>query len=74
VEEHVDSTIKSKLMNVAINREKTQYPTQIEVLNSLLPIKCSLTWTVLTYLASAHPSTQVERFSSAGALIGHSIT
>jgi hypothetical protein len=58
VEEHVDSTVKSKLMNVAIIGDKTQYPTQIEALNLLLPIKCSLTWTVLTYLASA---TQVSK-------------
>jgi len=29
VEEHVDSTIKSKLMYLAINLDKTQYPTPI---------------------------------------------
>jgi hypothetical protein len=74
VEEHVDSTIKSKLMNVAINCDKTQYPTPIEGLNSLLPVKCSQTWSVLTYLASPHPVKQVERLSSGGVLTGHSIT
>jgi hypothetical protein len=33
VEEHVDTTVKSKLMNVAITRDKTQYPTPIDLLN-----------------------------------------
>jgi hypothetical protein len=36
VEEHVNSTIKTKLMNVAVNPDKTQYPTPIEVLNLLI--------------------------------------
>ena len=70
----MDFTVKSKLMNVAINLDKTQYPTPIEVLNSLLPVKCSQTWSVLTFLASAHPGKQVERLSSGGVLTGYSIT
>ena len=62
----MDSTVKSKLMNVAINLDKTLYPTPIEVLNSLLPVKCFQTWSVLNFLASAHPGKQVECLSSGG--------
>jgi len=36
VEEHGDSTVKSKLMNVAMNLDKTQFPKPTEVLDSLL--------------------------------------
>jgi hypothetical protein len=60
-------------MYVAINLDKTQYPTPTEVLHLLLPVKCSETWSVLTYLASAHPGKQVECLSSGGVLTGHSI-
>jgi len=74
VEEHVDSTIKPKLMDVAINLDKTQYPTTIEVLNLLPPVKYSQTWSVLKFLASAHPGKQVECLSSGGVLTGYSIT
>jgi len=49
-------------MNVAINLEKTQYPTPIEVLNSLLWVKCPQAWSVLTLSAPAYPGKQVERF------------
>ena len=70
----MDSTVKSKLMNVAINLDKTQYSTPIEGLNSLLPVKCSQTWSVLTYLASDYSGKQVERLSSGGVLTGYSIT
>jgi hypothetical protein len=70
----VDSIVKSKLMNVATDLDKTQYPTQIELLNSLLPIKCSQAWSVLSFLASAHPDKQVERLSSGVVLTGCSIT
>jgi len=70
----VDFTVKSKLMNVAINLNKTQYSTPTEVLNSLLPVKCSQTWSVLNFLASAHPGKQVERLSSGGVVTGYSIT
>jgi len=74
VQEHGDSTVKSKLMNVAINPDKTQYPTATEVLDLLLPVKCSHTWSVLTFLASAYPGKQVECLSSGGVLIGYSVT
>jgi hypothetical protein len=74
VEENVDSIVKSKLMSVATDLDKTQYPTKIEVLNSLLPIKCSQTWSVLSFLAPAHPDKQVECLSSGGVLTGYSIT
>jgi len=60
VEEHGDFTVKSKLTNVAINLDKTQYPTPTEVLDLLLPVKCSHTWSVLTFLASAYTGKQVE--------------
>jgi hypothetical protein len=74
VEEHVDSTVKSNLMNLGISLDKTQYPTPTDVLNSLLPVKCPQTWSVLTFLASAYPGKQVECLSSGGVLTGHSIT
>jgi len=38
------------------------------------PVRCSQTWSVLTYLASAYSGKQVERLSTAGVLTGHSIT
>jgi len=60
-------------MNVAINLDKTQYPTPIEVLNLLLRVKCSQTWSVLTFHASAYPGKQVEHLSNAGVLTGHSV-
>jgi hypothetical protein len=74
VEVHVDSTVKSKLMNVAITQDKTQYPTPIEVLKSLLPVKCSQTWSVLNFLKSSHPGRQIERLLSVGVLTGYSVT
>ena len=70
----MDYTIKSKLMDVAINFDKTQYPTPTEEVNSLLTVKYSQTWSVLSFLLSAHPGKQVERLSSGGALTGYSIT
>jgi hypothetical protein len=74
VEEYADSIIKSKLMYLGIHLEKTHYPTQIAVLNLLLPVKCSLTGSVLIYLYSAHPGNQVDTSAREGALAGHSIT
>jgi len=74
VEEHADSTIKSKLLYLEINLNKTQYPTPMDVLNLLLPVKCSQTGSVLIYLASAHPGNQVDTSAREGALAGHSIT
>ena len=70
----MDYTVKSKLMDVAINLDKTQYPTPPEEVNLLLTDKFSQTWSVLNFLASAHPGKQVERLSSGGALTGYSIT
>jgi hypothetical protein len=70
----VDCTVKSKSMYVAINRDKTQYLTTIEVLNTLLPVKCSQTWSVLNFLASPHPGKQVECLSNGGVLTRQSIT
>ena len=70
----MDFTVKLKLMNVAISLDKTQYPTPIEVLNSLLPVKCSQIWFVLTYFASDYSGKQVEGLSSGGVLRGCSIT
>jgi hypothetical protein len=64
----VDSTVKSILMYLAINLHKTQYPTPIYVLNLLLPVTCSQTWSVLTFLASAHPGKQVKHFQVEGPL------
>jgi hypothetical protein len=74
VEEYADYTVKSKLVYLAINLDKTQYPKPLEVLNLLLPVKCCQTSSVLNYLASAHPGKQVERFSSRDVLTGHLIT
>jgi hypothetical protein len=74
VEEHVDFTVKSILMDVAISLDKKQYPTTIEVLNSLLQVKFSQAWSVVSFLASTYPGKQVERLSSGGALTGYSIT
>ena len=64
---------------VKINVRNNQ-PTQNRVsltkliLNSMLPVKCSQTWSVLTYLESPYPSKQVEFLSSGSALTGHFIT
>ena len=70
----MDFTVKSILMDVAISLDKRRYPTTIEVLNSLLPVKCSQAWSVLSFLASAYPGKQVECLSSGGVLTGYSIT
>jgi len=70
----MDCTVKSKLMYVAINRDKPQYPTPIELLNPLLTVPCPQMWSVLNLLACPHPSKQAEHFPSRGAITGHSIT
>ena len=70
----MDCTVKSKSLYVANSLDKTQYLTTIAVLNTLLPVKCSQTWSVLNFLASTHPGKQVECLSSGGVLTGHSIT
>ena len=70
----MNSNVMSKSIYLAISLHNTQYPTTIEVLNTLLPVNCSQTWSVMNFLVSAYPGKQVERPSSGGVLTGHSIT